>query len=283
MNRDLFRQITLKHLSYQTSKKLSLAFRAGNVLSKTEKLHKYSVGQGIKWCITRGRYESFLELVRGIDFTRKRRKGLKLIELLELARDSSQIIIFDYLWHLPVRSSPVPNSLAILVFTIETMRNSDLPFNMYLWGVIEGQLGGSYWDKLTYAHFVEPEKVNHLIYDWIHIKEGHPPKRYALLDDRPDLFNQLVTRDIPWRYLVRSGCIFYYLRLSILMMVPIVAVQILGMTRYPLLISMSSMLFWLLFTLNMSVNNRSMFDLGVMSGLLCTQVVLGFLTFVVLG
>lgn len=98
MNKDLFRHIATRYLSYKTCKSLSLSFKKGNVLTDLEKLHKYSVYRGLEYCIKIGYYDGFLEWFWKYSKSGRQKTNVDRY-FMELALKSNQVIIFDYLYH----------------------------------------------------------------------------------------------------------------------------------------------------------------------------------------
>ena len=196
MNRDLFREIATKYLHYKTCKSLSLAFKDGNVLSKNEKLHKFCISQGIEYCISKGYYDGFLEKYRAINFKSRRRK-ITPGKLLELARDNSQIIIFDFLWN-QHKSKAFWTSVYTYQFVNNMLIRSDLNFVKYYYHLGVTQYGFS---THHYRSLTTPEHLDFEKYDFLHHLNGGTGK-YVIFNDclrdrKFKWFNRLIKRDVP--------------------------------------------------------------------------------------
>lgn len=284
MNRDLFREISLRYLSYKTCKRLSLAFKNGNVLTRQEKLSKYCCSRGIEYCIKNSYYDSFLELYRALKANNRKSK-LTLERLLELARDANAILIFDFLWNgYNLQKKIIYNHKFIDRILIQ----SNLDFLEYFYRLYTDkypqQKLSIYYNRFYYLSLINPEQIDFEKYDWLNRLQGGTGN-YVVLSDclnqgKIKRFNRLMKLDLP-SSIVRRAYFNYFLYLvnqhvswwfPLYLLLFIVLSQAIAIYVH-LINAIPSLLFWLYISILLQIERKNLAFLRIYQrfvfGLLC--------------
>lgn len=215
MNRDLFREISLHYLPYKSCKRLSLAFKDANVLSRNEKLAKYFRSRGIEYCIERGYYDGFVELFRALKPNNPKRR-LTPARLFELARDASQILIFDFIWN-QYHDKTYWKSQYVDQFVEDMFIKSNLDFIRYFYREYTEKRSKNpfnCYDTDDYFSSVTPQQLDFAKYDFLHHVHGGTGT-YVIFKDcllkyrDVDWFNELIKRDLQLSVMARAHLTYY--------------------------------------------------------------------------